>query len=68
MKTITVKVKFRKWEEGRDKTIKLELDFPDSAIPCFPEIVDEVYKSNDPKLYGLFGSGYIIGVEQILDY
>lgn len=67
MKTITVKVKFRMWEEDRNKTVKLELDFPDGSTPCFPEMVDEVYKSNDPKLNGVFGNGYIIGVEQILN-
>ena len=67
MKKIIVKVKFRMWEEDRNRTIKLTLDFPENYIPCFPEIVDEIYNSNDPKLDGLFDSGYIIGVEQIVD-
>lgn len=67
MKTITVKVKFRIPELNETKTVKVGLDFPELAIPCFPEMVEEVYKVRDPKLNELFGVGYIIGVEQISD-
>ncbi|WAX09140.1 hypothetical protein BT401P1_00020 [Bacteroides phage BT401P1] len=67
MKTIVVKVKFKMPEVNETKTVKVGLDFPKSAIPCFAEIVDEVYKVRDPKLYGLFGVGYIIGVEEVFD-
>lgn len=67
MKTITVKVKFKIAETNKTKTVKVGLDFPKLAIPCFAEIVDEIYKNSDPKLNRLFGVGYIIGVEQILD-
>ena len=67
MKTITVKVKFKMTGEGKTKTVKVGLDFPKLTIPCFAEIVDKIYKTSDPKLNELFGVGYIIGVEQILD-
>lgn len=67
MKTITVKVKFKIPEVNKTKTVKVGLDFPKLAIPCFAEIVDNIYESTDPKLNRLFGVGYIIGVEQILD-
>ena len=67
MKTITVKVKFKMPEVNKTKTVKVGLDFPKLTIPCFAEIVDEIYKNTDPKLNRLFGVGYIIGVEQILD-
>lgn len=67
MKTITVKVKFKMTEVNKTKTAKVLLEFPDAAFPCFSEIVDKVYKNRDPKLSKLFGAGYIIGVEQILD-
>ena len=67
MKTIVVKVKFKIAETNKTKTVKVGLDFPKLTIPCFAEIVDEVYKVRDPKLNELFGVGYIIGVEQILD-
>lgn len=66
MKTITVKVKFKILEGNKTKTVKVGLDFPKLAIPCIAEIVDEVYKTSDPKLNELFEVGYIIGVEQIL--
>lgn len=68
MKTITVKVKFKVPGVNKTKTVKVLLEFPDVAPPCFSEIVDEVYKSCDPKLTDCFiNFGYIIGVEQILD-
>lgn len=67
MKTITVKVKFKMPEVNKTKTVKVGLDFPKLTIPCFAEIVDEVYKARDPKLNELFGVGYIIGVEEISD-
>lgn len=67
MKTITVKVKFKMTGENKTKTVKVGLEFPNGDFPCFPEIVDEVYKSCDPKLNALFGNGYIIGTE-IIDY
>lgn len=68
MKTITVKVKFKMPEVNKTKTVKVLLEFPENSIPCFSEIVDEVYKSCDPKLTDCFiNFGYIIGVEQILD-
>lgn len=67
MKTITVKVKFKMTGEDKTKTVKIGLEFPSGDFPCFSEIVDEVYKSCDPKLNALFGNGYIIGVEQISD-
>lgn len=67
MKTITLKVKFKIAETNKTKTVKVGLDFPKLTIPCFAEIVDEVYKVRDPKLDELFGVGYIIGVEQISD-
>lgn len=67
MKTITVKVKFKMTGEDKTKTVKVGIEFPSGDSPCFPEIVDEVYKVSDPKLNELFGVGYIIGVEQILD-
>lgn len=67
MKAITVKVKFKIAETNKTKTVKVGLDFPKLTIPCFAEIVDEIYKVSDPKLNELFGVGYIIGVEQILD-
>jgi hypothetical protein len=67
MKTITVKVKFKVPEVNKTKTVKVLLEFPENSIPCFSEIVDEVYKSCDPKLTDCFiNFGYIIGVEQIL--
>lgn len=67
MKTIVVKVKFKIPGVNETKTIKVGLDFPKLAIPCFAEIVDEVYKVRDPKLNEMFGVGYIIGVEEIPD-
>lgn len=67
MKTITVKVKFKMPEVNKTKTVKVGLDFPKLTIPCFAEIVDKIYKTSYPKLNELFGVGYIIGVEQILD-
>lgn len=67
MKMITVKVKFKIVETNKTKTVKVGLDFPKLTIPCFAEIVDEIYKVSDPKLNELFGVGYIIGVGQILD-
>lgn len=67
MKTITLKVKFKIAETNKTKTVKVGLDFPKLTIPCFAEMVDEVYKVRDPKLDELFGVGYIIGVEQISD-
>ena len=67
MKTITVKVKFKAPEIKKTKTVKVILEFPNNAYPCFSEIVDEVYKSCDPRLKDCFNYfGYIIGVEQIL--
>lgn len=67
MKTITVKVKFKVPEVNKTKTVKVLLEFPENSIPCFSEIVDEVYKSCDPKLTDCFiNFGYIIGVERIL--
>lgn len=67
MKTITVKVKFKAPEVNKTKTVKVSLEFPNVACPCFSELVDEVYKANDPKLTDCFNNfGYIIGVEQIL--
>lgn len=67
MKTITVKVKFKVPGVNKTKTVKVLLEFPENSIPCFSEIVDEVYKSCDPKLTDCFiNFGYIIGVEQIL--
>lgn len=67
MKTITVKVKFKVPEVNKTKTVKVLLEFPENSIPCFSEVVDEVYKSCDPKLTDCFiNFGYIIGVEQIL--
>lgn len=66
MKMITEKVKFKIVETNKTKTVKVGLDFPKLTIPCFAEIVDEIYKVSDPKLNELFGVGYIIGVEQIL--
>lgn len=67
MKTITVKVKFKIPEVNKTKTVKVGLDFPKLTIPCFAEIVDEIYKTSDPKLNRLFGVGYIIGVEQVFN-
>lgn len=68
MKTITVKVKFKIPEVNKTKTVKVGLDFPKLTIPCFAEIVDEVYKSYDPKLTDCFiNFGYIIGVEQVFN-
>nr|UVY11274.1 MAG: hypothetical protein [Bacteriophage sp.] len=67
MITITVKVKFKITGENKTKTVKVGLDFPKLTIPCFAEIVDEIYKTRDPKLNALFGDGYVIGVEQIID-
>lgn len=67
MKTIVVKVKFKIAETNKTKTVKVGLDFPKLTIPCFAEMVEEVYKVRDPKLDELFGVGYIIGIEQILD-
>lgn len=68
MKTITVKVKFKVPEVNKTKTVKVLLEFPKNSIPCFSEIVDEVYKSCDPKLTDCFiNFGNIIGVEKI-DY
>ena len=37
MKTITVKVKFKIPEVNKTKTVKVGLDFPKLAIPCFPK-------------------------------
>lgn len=67
MITITVKVKFKITGENKTKTVKVGLDFPKLTIPCFAEIVDEIYKTRDPKLNELFGVGYIIGVEQVFN-
>lgn len=67
MEAIVVKVKFKIPEVNKTKTVKVELDFPKLAIPCFAEMVEEIYKVRDPKLNELFGVGYIIGVEQISD-
>lgn len=67
MKTIVVKVKFKITEVNKTITVKVGLDFPKLTIPCFAEIVDEIYKNRDPKLNRLFGVGYIIGVEQVFD-
>lgn len=67
MITITVKVKFKITGENKTKTVKVGLDFPKLTIPCFAEIVDEIYKTSDPKLNELFGVGYIIGVEQVFN-
>lgn len=68
MKTITVKVKFKIPGVNKTKTVKVLLEFPDVALPCFSEIVDEVYKSCDPKLTDCFiNFGYIIGVEQVFN-
>lgn len=65
MKTITVKVKFKMG--SKNKSIKLDLEFPKDKYPCFAELVDEVYRMRIPKLNEMFNGGYIIGVEQILD-
>lgn len=67
MKTITVKVKFKITEVNETKTVKVGLDFPELTIPCFAEIVDNIYESTDPKLNRPFGVGYIIGVEQVFN-
>lgn len=67
MKTIVVKVKFKIAETNKTKTVKVGLDFPKLTIPCFAEMVEEVYKVRDPKLDEPFGVGHIIGIEQILD-
>ena len=67
MKTVTVKVKFKALGVNKTKTVKVGLDFPKLTIPCFAEIVDEIYKTSDPKLNELFGVGYIIGVEQVFN-
>lgn len=67
MKTIVVKAKFKAMGLNKTKTVKVSLDFPNDSCPCFSELVDEVYRSNDPKLKECFDDfGYIIGVEQIL--
>lgn len=50
MKTITVKVKFKKSEMNKTKTVKVSLEFPNDSYPCFSKIVDEVYKSCDPEI------------------
>lgn len=69
MITITVKVKFKLTGKNKTETIKLGLDFPRENFPCFPDIVDKVfYEARDPKLIELLNKGFIIGVEQILDY
>lgn len=65
MKTITVKVKFK--TGSKNKSIKLDLEFPNDECPCFGEIIDAIYCSPDPKLNEMFNGGYIIGVEQIVD-
>lgn len=65
MKTITVKVKFKMTGVNKTKTVKVGLNFPELAFPSFAEMVDEIYKTSDPKLNELFGVGYIIGVEQV---
>lgn len=67
MKTITVKVKFKIAGTNKTKTVKVGLYSLKLTIPCFAEMVDEVYKVSDPGLNELFEVGYIIGVEQILD-
>ena len=67
MITITVKAKFKLTGKNETKTVKIELEFPSGDFPCFPEIVDKVYYSNDPKISSLFTIGYIIGVELIVD-
>lgn len=67
MKTIVVKVKFKATGSNKTKTVKVSLDFPKSMIPCFAEIVDEIYKTSYPKLNELFGAGYIIGAERVFD-
>lgn len=52
---------------NKTKTVKISLEFPNESYPCFVELVDEVYRSDDPKLKEYFNHfGYIIGVEQIL--
>lgn len=67
MKTVTVKVKFKALGVNKTKTVKVSLEFPNDSYPCFSKIVDEVYKSCDPKLNNCFNYfGYIIGVGQIL--
>lgn len=67
MNTIVVEVKFRMFETRKTKTVKVPLEFPNAAAPCFAELVDEIYRSYDPNLTELFGTGYIIGVKRILD-
>ncbi|MFT0647352.1 hypothetical protein ACMSDU_22470 [Bacteroides thetaiotaomicron] len=68
MKTITVKVKLKMLEVNKTKTVKVLLEFPDAALPCFSEIVDEVYRSHDPKLMDCFiNFGYVIGVEPVFN-
>ena len=67
MKTITVKVKFKLTGENKTKTLKVDLKYRKDIYPVFGELVNELYRMNSPKLNELFGVGYIIGVEQILD-
>lgn len=64
METITVKVKFR-IDSNKTKTVKLIIETPRASELSFPEIVDEVYKSNDPSLSKMWGVGYVIAIEQI---
>lgn len=61
MKTITVKVKFV--TDKGNKIIKLDLEFPKYKYPCFGEIVDKVYSTNESRLNKLFKEGYIKGIE-----
>lgn len=67
MKTIVLEVKFRMFETRKTKTVKVPMEFPNAAAPCFAELVDEIYRSYDPKLTELFGKGCIIAVKRILD-
>lgn len=67
MKTIVVEVRFRMFETRETKTVKVPREFPNAAAPCFAELVDEIYRSYDPNLTELFGTGYIIGVKRVLD-
>lgn len=68
MKIITVKIKFKAAGMNKTKTVKVSLEFPNESYPCYSELIDEIYRSDDPKLRECFNNfGYIIGVEKIID-
>lgn len=67
MKTIVLEVKFKMSKTRKTKTVKVPLKFSNAAEPSFADLLVGFYRSCDPKLTELFGTGYIIAIKRILD-